>query len=176
MCEPTTMAVLAIASAGVSAYATHQSAKAQSDAMKAQAETERLEATASAEEQMGVKVRAAREARARARVAAGESGAMGASFAASINQSLQDQDMDNALAAKNLSFQQRGIDDRLATGLSQVRDVSALEAGLSIASAGVSGYQTGLSIQNAKSYTKRKPKAVASSTTTTLPSAGTMNS
>lgn len=147
MCEPTTMAVLAIASAGVSAYATHQSAKAQSDAMEAQAETERLETAAATEENLGIKIRAGREARARARVAAGESGAMGASFAAAINQSLQDQDMDTALAAKNLAFQQRGIDDRLAVGKSQIRDVSALEAGLNIASAGVSGYHTGLSIK-----------------------------
>lgn len=142
-----TITLLSIASAGVSTYAQHQSAKAQSAAMNAQAETERLEATAAAEEQMGQKVRAAREARARARVAAGESGAMGASFAAAINQSLQDQDMDNALAAKNLAFQQRGIDDRLATGLSQVRGISALEAGLSIASAGVSGYGTGKKVK-----------------------------
>lgn len=146
----TALAIAAMASAGVSAYATHQSAKAQSDAMKSQAETERLETSAAAEEELGQRIRAARESRARARVAAGESGAMGASFAAMVNQSLQDQDMDTALVSKNLAFQQRGIDDRLATGLSQVRDVSAVEAGLNIATSGVSGYQTGLSIKAAR--------------------------
>lgn len=75
---------------------------------------------------------------------------MGASFAAMVNQSLQDQDMDTALVSKNLAFAQRGIDDRLATGLSQVRDISAVEAGLNIASAGASGYQTGLAIKKAR--------------------------
>ena len=146
----TALAIAAMASAGVSAYAQHQSAKAQSDAMRVQADTESMERTAAAEEELGQNIKAHREARARARVAAGESGAMGASFAASINQSIQDQDMDAGLIAKNLAFQQRGIQDRLSLGLSQVRDISAVEAGLNIATAGASGYQTGLSIKRAR--------------------------
>lgn len=150
MCEPTTLALIAIASAGVSAYAQNQSAKAQTEAMTAQAETERLEQSSATEEAMGQRIRAAREQRARARVAAGESGAMGASFAAMVNQSIQDQSMDSALAAKNLAFQQRAVDDRLSTGLSQVRKVSAVEAGLSIGTAGMSGYAAGTQIQAAR--------------------------
>jgi hypothetical protein len=92
-------------------------------------------------------IKAQRAARERARVAAGESGAMGASFAASMNQSIQDQDMDAALASKNVAFAQRASADRAATALAGIRDPSALEAGLNIASAGASGYSTGLSIQ-----------------------------
>lgn len=151
MCEPTTiLAIGAMAMAGVSAYAQNQSAKAQTEAMTAQAETERLEQSSATEEAMGQRIRAAREQRARARVAAGESGAMGASFAAMVNQSIQDQSMDSALAAKNLAFQQRAVDDRLSTGLSQVRKVSAVEAGLSIGTAGMSGYAAGTQIQAAR--------------------------
>ena len=147
MCDPVTIAVIGIASAGVSTYAQHQTAKAQADAIGAQQEHETEEATAAAEEKLGAAVKAGRESRARARVAAGESGVGGASFAASINQSLQDQDMDAALISKNLSFSHRGIQDRASSALASIRDPSALEAGLNIASAGVQGYNTGLGIQ-----------------------------
>lgn len=154
MCEiisATTMAYISIASAAVSVYATQQSAKAQRGAIKAQQENEREEVHAKAEEELGQRIRQARERRARARVAAGESGALGASFAASINQSLADTDYDAAIVSKNAAFAQRGIDDRANVALSQIRDPSALEAGLQIASAGISGYQAGLGIENLRS-------------------------
>lgn len=154
MCEiisATTMAYISIASAAVSVYATQQSAKAQRGAIKAQQESEREEVHARAEEELGQRIRQSRERRARARVAAGESGALGASFAASLNQSLSDQDYNAALVSKNAAFAQRGIDDRANVALSQIRDPSALEAGLQIASAGLAGYQTGLGIENLRS-------------------------
>lgn len=143
-----TMTVLSIASAATGVYAQQQTAKAQSAAIRGQAEREREEAYESAEEELGQLIVQRREKRARARVAAGESGALGASFAAQMNQALQDQDMDAALVAKNAAFAQRGIEDRAATALAGVRSPSALEAGLQIASAGVSGYSTGLSLQS----------------------------
>jgi hypothetical protein len=151
MCEiisATTLAYMSVASAAVGVYAQHQSAKAQRDAINAQQENEREEVHAQAEEELGQRIRTARERRARARVAAGESGALGASFAASINQSLADTDYDAAIVAKNSAFAQRGIEDRANVALSQIRDPSALEAGLQIATAGISGYQTGLGIEN----------------------------
>ncbi len=169
MCEPisaTTMAYLAIASSAVSVYATQQSAKAQRQAINAQADAEREEVHAQAEEELGQRIRASRERRGRARVAAGESGALGASFAASINQSLMDQDYDAALVAKRSAFAQRGIDDRANTALSQIRDPSALEAGLQIASAGISGYHTGLGIENLQSAA---PKVTGAATGTLGP-------
>lgn len=150
MCEPisaTTMAYISIASAAVGVYAQHQTAKAQRGAIKAQQESEREEVHAKAEEDLGQRIRQSRERRARARVAAGESGALGASFAASLNQSLSDQDYDAALVSKNSAFAQRGIDDRANVALSQIRDPSALEAGLQIATAGINGYRTGLGIE-----------------------------
>jgi len=147
MCEPTTLfAIVSVATAGVGVYAQHQTAKAQADAINAQRGNEREEALESTEEELGQRIRAARERRARARVAGGESGALGNSFIASVNQSLQDQDMDAALAQKNLAFSQRGTDDRANTALSSIRDPSAIEAGLNIATAGFQGYSAGQSI------------------------------
>ena len=151
MCEPisaTTMMYISIASAAVGVYAQHQTAKAQRAAIKQQQENEREEVHDKAEEELGQRIRQARERRARARVAAGESGALGASFAASINQSLADTDYDAAIVSKNSAFAQRGIDDRANVALSQIRDPSALEAGLQIATAGINGYRTGLGIEN----------------------------
>lgn len=150
MCEPATImgAIAAIGSAA-QARAVNKQAEAQSKALNIQAENEREEIQAATEEEVGQRVKAAREARARARVAAGESGALGASFAASINQSIQDQDNDIALASKNLAFKDRDIDDRLRTGMSNVRRVSGLEAGLSIATAAANGYVAGQSLDRA---------------------------
>jgi len=150
MCEPisaTAMMWISIGTAAVSTYAQHETAKAQADAIGVQQENERTEAHDIAEEELGDRVKVAREKRARARVAAGESGALGASFAAQINQSLADQDQDAALISKNLAFAQRGIDDRANTSLSGIRDPSALEAGLNIAGAGISGYNQGLGLE-----------------------------
>jgi hypothetical protein len=141
------MAYISIASAAVGVYAQHESAKAQAEAIGNQAEGEREEAHAVAEEEMGESVRIAREKRARALTAAGESGALGQSFAVAMNQSIQDQDADLALAEKGLAFKSRGISDREGTALAGIRDPSALEAGLTIVGAGVSGYAAGEGIE-----------------------------
>lgn len=146
--EAATAISLATAAAGT--YAAHESAEAQADAIARQQDNSRKEATERAEEELGQRVRASREARARALVAAGESGAMGPSFTAAMNQSLQDQDMDAALVQKNLAHQQRAIDDKADTARSQIRDPSALEAGLNIAGAGLQGFRTGLSLEAAR--------------------------
>lgn len=114
----------------------------------------RWQARNSADHRHGGRVRAAREARARARVAAGESDALGQSFAAYLNQSLQDQDADAALMTKNVAIAQRATDDRLNTALSGIRSPSALEAGLQIATAG-------LSINAARSRAKTMTKGAS---------------
>ena len=177
MCEPisaSAMAYIAIASSAVSVYAQSQTAKAQKNNIRAQQANEREEVHEKAEEELGQRIRESRERRARARVAAGESGALGASFAASINQSLQDQDMDAALVSKNAAFAQRGIDDRANTALAGIRDPSALEAGLQIATAGVQGYMAGSS-GGVDKLNVTDPKPIASSTTSKLPVPGIAN-
>lgn len=166
MCEPisaTTMMYLSLATTAVSIYAQSETAKAQSAQIKTQQEHEREEVAEAAEEELGQRIRASRERRARARVAAGESGALGNSFAASINQSLSDENMDAALVSKKAAFSQRGIDDRANTALSQIRSPSALEAGLQIAGAGVSGYRTGLGIESLQSAAPKLGEVAAGS-------------
>jgi hypothetical protein len=150
MCEPisaTAMAWISVGTAAVGLYAQQETAKAQSEAIGNQQDAERDEIHEKSEEELGVRIKEAREKRARARVAAGESGALGASFAASINQSLADQDNTVALVQKNVAFAQRAVDDRANTALAGIRSPSALEAGLSIAGAGASGYSSGLSLE-----------------------------
>jgi len=158
MCDAVSaMVAISIASAGVGLYAQRETAKAQEHLITSQSARETDEAVESAEEELGQRIKASRERRARARVAAGESGALGASFAASINQSLSDESMDAALIAKKSAFTQRGIADRANMALASIRSPSALEAGLQIAGAGISGYQTGLGIEKLR---KAVPKGV----------------
>ena len=159
MCDPVIMTILSVVTTGVSLYAESQTAKAQRNAVNQQAENEREETLEAAEEELGVRIRASRESRARARVAAGESGALGASFAASMNQSISDFNMDAALVSKQVAFTQRGIDDRASIALSQISSPSALSAGLQIASAGVKGFQTGTNIQDRRIAKKKEAAA-----------------
>ena len=151
MCDPVSIAALAAASAGVNAYAQNQTAKAQSKAFDQAAVVQKEEAMAVAEENLGDRIKAAREQRSRARVAQGESGLSGQSFALSLNQSIQDQNQDAARATKNLAMQERGIEQGLASSKASIRKVSALEAGLNIASAGISGYSSGSALERARS-------------------------
>lgn len=172
MCEPTTIMVgLSIATAAVSTYAQRETAKAQRDAINQQAEHEREEVYESAEEELGQRIKAQRERRARARTAAGESGAMGNSFAAQINQMISDQGMEAALVAKNAAFAQRGVDDRSNTALAGIRSPSALEAGLQIATAGASGYSAGLSLKGRMSAAP-KTTGIAAGSMSPIPDTG----
>ena len=157
MCEPisaSAMTYISLASAAVSTYAQMETSKAQAEQIGVQQENERREAHEIAEEELGVRVKEAREKRSRARVAAGESGALGASFAAQINQSLQDQDETAAKVAKGVEFAHRGIDDRAASALASTRGPSSLEAGLNIAGAGASAFNAGIAA-------RRKQQAAA---------------
>ena len=150
MCNPTAGMWISMAMSAAQTYAQHETATAQAKAIGVQQENERMEARDIAEEQLGERVKEAREKRARARVAAGESGALGASYAAMINQSIADQDMMAAKIAKGLAFSQRGIEDRANVALAGIQDPSALEAGLTIGAAGASGYQQGAEWEDAR--------------------------
>jgi hypothetical protein len=142
------MSALSLASTGM-AMASQSKAAAQANEYNAEtAAMEREEANARAEETLGETIREQRAARSRAYVAAGESGAMGASLMASMNQSIQDQDMDAALASKNVAFSNRATDRNLAANWRH--GPSGVESGLQLATAGVSGYSTGLGIDRLK--------------------------
>jgi len=154
MCNPVAMMWVSMATTAVSTYAQMETAKSTAESIEVQEENERNEAKDIAEEELGVRVREAREKRGRARVAAGESGALGNSFTAAINQSIQDQDEMAAKISKNLAFAQTGISDRANTALAGIQSPSALEAGLSIGSAGAQGFDAGIGLEQ-----RRKDRA-----------------
>lgn len=148
MTTATAMSVLSIASAAAGLYGQKQTAKSQTQLIAQQADAEREEVLDIAEEELGTLVKDARKSRASARVAAAESGAAGASFAASMNQSISDQNEAAALASKRVAFKQRGVDDRQNTALAGVRSPSALTAGLTIAGAAARGHSQGQSMED----------------------------
>lgn len=167
MCNPVILAVGAIAATGIQIYSTNQAAKQTFKAQNEQAINALDEKKSAAEEEMGQRLKEFRKTRARARVAGGESGAQGQSFAVALNQSVQDQNADAGLVNKNLVLGQRKILNDLDVANSQVRTVSSLEAGLRIGTAGLGAYSAATDAA--------KVGAAASSTTTTLPKYGVLN-
>lgn len=163
MCEPVTiggvtyltatqtaLVSLTVASAAASTYAQQQSADAQAKAASQQAQNKAEESAAAAAEKLGARVREGRRARGRAIVAAGEANVGGNSFSAVLQNSLMQQDMDAALIQQNAAFQGRAIQGELKSAIASTNAPTALSAGLNIAGAGVSGYASGLQIENAK--------------------------
>jgi hypothetical protein len=142
MCDPVSLTVAAIATTGVQIYATNQAAKQTFRAQNEQATAALEEKTDAAEEELGQRMKEFRRARSRARVAGGESGAQGQSFAVSLNQSVQDQNADAGIINKNLVLGQRQTLSDLRVANSQVRTVSSLEAGLRIGTAGLGAFST----------------------------------
>jgi hypothetical protein len=129
-----------MAIAGIQVYSTNQAAKATFKAQNEQATSALEERTDAAEEELGQRMKEFRKARARARVAGGESGAQGQSFAVSLNQSVQDQNIEAGIVNKNLVLGQRKILTDLNVANASVRTVSGLEAGLQIGGAGLSAF------------------------------------
>jgi len=177
MCEPVIMASLAVASTGFQIYQTNESAKSQFKAQHAQAEQALEEQQASATEDLGARMKEFRKTRARARVAGGESGAQGQSFAVALNQNLQDAGIQSGIIGKNLSLQQRSTLTDLESANARVRTVSGLEAGLRIASSGLGAYNAAKAVPGTVTPTPasfKLPPALSSSTTSRLPQAGTV--
>ena len=154
MCDPVTLTTLAIATTGYSIYQTNEAAKNQFQAQQQRTEAALEEQATQATEEIGARMKEYRKVRARARVAGGESGAQGQSFAVGLNQMLQDQDEDVALVSKNLSLGSRSTILDLASANASVRTVSGLEAGLQIGAAGASAYA---GAKKAQGSTSEKP-------------------
>lgn len=151
MCDPVTLTIAAIATTGVQIYTTNQAAKATFKAQNDQAVAALDEKQSAAEEELGLRMKEFRKTRARARVAGGESGAQGQSFAVGLNQSLQDQNIDAGIINKNLVLGQRKILTDLENANASVRTVSGLSAGLQIATAGLGTFASATAAANAGS-------------------------
>lgn len=150
MCEPVSMTALAIASAGASAYGQLQGANAQVAAANEAAAAQAEEVEAQQSQQAGERIRAARREAARARVAAGEAGVAGNSFEAQLRQSFGAANQDIAVIAKQGGFTERSINTNLRSNTAGTRGITPLSTGLQIASAGASGYASGLQIRQAR--------------------------
>lgn len=139
MCDPVTMAGIAIAGSAVQAYSGYQQANAANRAAEQQAQVQADEYAASRDQQIAERVKQARRERGRLRVAAGEAGVGGASVEAQLANSFGQQNQDIAIIQKQGGFTERAIGTELKSVAARNR-FSPLSAGLQIAGAGASAY------------------------------------
>lgn len=147
MCEPVTMATLAVASAGMQEYGKRQAAAAQFGANAAQRSAQNEEIAAKAGAKAGERVKQSYAEQSRLLVAAGEAGVGGQSVAAVIGDAAAQADFDVATIGKNAEFEDRASQARFLSANASVDNPTFLSSALNIASAGVSGYATGKSLE-----------------------------
>lgn len=135
---------LAIASSVMQVASAQQQGKAQRKANAGQAAVQREEARQSATTRIGDRMKLARRERARARVAAAESGVGGQSFALQIKQSQFDASLDAARINQNLGTSIRRADAQQRSSDAQTSNPNVLD----FVNAGVSGYSSGLQISS----------------------------
>ncbi len=151
MCEPTTiMLAISLASGVASAIGTRRTAKNQMEALAEQRDAQNEEIAGKAGREMGERVKQGRAEQARLRVAGGEAGIDGQSFAANMMDVAFQQDFDLAAIEKDAEYAQRASGARYKSGLAGVKNPGVLESGLQIAKAGASGYASGLQIKKAR--------------------------
>lgn len=155
MCEPTTLAVIAIASSAASVYGQYQSGKAQVKAINQQNEQQAQEIADAASQEMFERGRLARRERGQMRAAASEAGiSLGSgSFLAALQASAFNQYNDSGLILQNEKNQQLARDARARSLMSQIQMPTALSAALQIGAAGVSTYAGAKNAQTAASKT-----------------------
>ena len=151
MCEPTTMAVISVASAGMGIVGQRAAAKAQFAANKVQAEAQRRQIQDKATVTAGERVKQARAEQARLRVAAGEAGVAGQSFEAQLMDSAFQADQDIGFLGKDMRNQLDASQSRFLSANASVKNPSLLENGLSLGMSAASGYSLGQSLQIPKS-------------------------
>jgi hypothetical protein len=148
MCEPTTiMAGLAVASTAMGVLGQNAAADAQLSGLETQRRNQAEELQTQADQNAGERVKQARRERARMRVAAGEAGAGGQSFEASLANSFGQQNHDLAAIARQSHFNDRASQASYASNVAGVNKPNALTAGLQIAGAGYGGYSQGLQME-----------------------------
>ncbi len=151
MCEPTTIMLgISLVAGAVSAVGQRRSAKGQMAAAATQRQVQGEEISAKAGREAGERVKQGRAERARLRVAGGEAGISGNSFAASLMDVAFQQNEDVTAVLQDAGFAQRGSEARFKSGLAGVKNPGAIETTLNIAKAGAQGYATGLQIKTAR--------------------------
>ena len=143
MCNPVIPMIIMAAAATAQTVSSIQGANAQVDAADAAAAAQAEEFAMQRDEQIGDRIKEARAAQARMRVAAGEAGVAGNSFEAMLADSRGKVNHDLAIATKQSGLNARRINADLASVAASHRGIGGLNAGLQIAGAAASGYSAG---------------------------------
>ena len=150
MCEPSTMAALFMASSGAQLLVQNQTADRQSRALENSSQAAADQDSASKTISIGERIKQGRIERARIAVAAGESGAQGASFEATLADSLFQQEEDVSLLKKQAEFDGAAIKANAASKAAQINRPTFLGSAAKLTASGVAGYNTGLQIKSLK--------------------------
>lgn len=158
MCDPISMAVVAVVSTGAKIVGEIQSAKAQNKAIAAQQVQQQAEIGAAQVAEINDRTRQARKEQGRIKVAAGEAGLqLGGSVEGLLQDSLMQNSLANERTNQNTQSQRNASVAEANAAYSRVQAPSILGAGLRIATAGVSGFATGTKMQAAKTAAATGP-------------------
>lgn len=151
MCEPTIMAAVAVASTAAGIVSQVKAAKVQEAAIREQLSAAQEQNTDKASDEINERLREARREQGRIKVAAGEAGLQ---LTGSIDTLLRDGLMQANLAEQatidNRDRANEGVYREAASMMSQVEKPTVLGAGLQLATAGMQGYSSGVSMQSAR--------------------------
>lgn len=151
MCDPVSMTILAVTTTAASIYSANKLADNQEAAIREQLESLEDESRKTESAETNDRLRAMRKEQARTKVAAGEAGLQ---LGGSIEALLKDSLMQTSLAGERIGLNNER--DRRAgraeanSMLSNIQKDTALGAGLKLASAGSSAWNTGQSIKIAR--------------------------
>lgn len=150
MCDPVSIGLTMGAISALQFHGERQTAKAQSKALEQSAQAEANQMATARDEEIGTRTRQARIEAARRAVAAGEGGVVGQSVDTFINDPFSQASQANAMTALQGRMNDEALQGRFQAQKSSIKRPSALEGGLQIAGGAMSGYASGLSIQNAR--------------------------
>lgn len=163
MCDPVTLAVVAVVSTAATIATEVQTAQAQNKAIGRELDQQQAQVAAQEVSALNIRAREARKEQGRMAVAAGESGLQLSS--GSVETMLLDSAMQQKLADANISLNadnQRQANVSEANRLySQVQQPSVIGAGLRLVSAGISGYAGGQSAKLASMQISRAAGSAA---------------
>lgn len=161
MCEPVSIGALslsaaqtftagtALASAGATLYGQNQQARANTRAARKSAQAQATEQRAASAAELGVRMRERNRRLGLARVAAGEAGVGGQSYAMGLQQIMGEFNTDAAMIEQNASFARTATQRRLDSVAARNRGPNPLSAGLRIAEAGLTGISQGAAVDQA---------------------------
>ena len=150
MCYPMIMMGVMAASKSLQIMGQRRATEAQFGALANQRDAQNEEIAGKAGRQMGERVKQGRAERARLRVAGGEAGITGNSFAASLMDAAFQQSDDLSAISKDTDYAQRASEAQFQSSLAGIKSPGRLENSLQIGAAAAKGYASGLQIASAK--------------------------